>query len=69
MRAELVDETDTALSVAKPEQLFAEQLHPHRFAVRLGQFAAQERRDPVASQHIAHRRSRPDAGDQFIVFW
>ncbi len=68
MRAELVDETDPALAVAKPEELFAEQLHPHRLAVGLGQFAGHQRRDPVAAQHLAHRRSWPDAGDQFVVF-
>ncbi len=68
MRAELVDEADPALAVAKADELFAEELHANRRAIGLGQLARQQRRDPVAPQHLAHRRPRSDPGHQFVVF-
>ena len=68
MRAELVYQADPALGVAKRDKLFTQQLHPHRLAVRLRQFARHQRRYPITAQHIAHRGSRSDPGDQFIVF-
>jgi hypothetical protein len=68
MRAELVDESDPALTVAKPDELFAEELNAGRRAIRLGQFARQQRRDPVAPHYLAHRRLWPDTGYQFVVF-
>ena len=68
MRAKLVHKADAVLGVAKGDELFAEQLHAHRRAIGLGQFARHQRRHPITPQHLAHRGSRSDPGDQLVVF-
>ena len=47
MRAELLDQADAALGVAERHQVLAEQADAHRRAVRFGDLARQQRRDPV----------------------
>src|SRR5271165_513532 len=68
MRAKLLDEPDAALAVAKTDELLAEQLHAHRRAVGLGEFARQEGRNPIPPQHIAHRRARSYSRHQLVLF-
>jgi hypothetical protein len=57
--AELVDETVVAVVVTEGDQPLREQLDPHRWAVPLGEFVGQQRRDPVLPEHLAHRRAAP----------
>jgi len=57
MRAELVDEADAILAVAKGDQRLAEQLHPHRRAIRRRELVGAERGKPIAPHQIAHRRA------------
>ena len=68
MRAELVDEPDAALAVAKTDELLPEQLNAHRRAVRLRHFARKEGRNPIPPQHIAHRRARSYSRHQLVLF-
>ena len=56
--AVLADETDASLSVAKRNQIFAHKLYAYGRAVGGGNFFGEQRRDPVAPDQIAHRRSR-----------
>jgi len=41
VRAELVNEADAAIAVAKRHEVFAEEAHPHRRAIGLGNLARQ----------------------------
>ena len=41
MWAKLVEEADAAIAVAKRDEVFAQEPHPHRRAVRLGDLARQ----------------------------
>ena len=68
VRAELVDEPNASLAVAKADELFAKQLHAHRRAIRLGQFARQKGRDPISPQHVAHRSARSYPRHQLVLF-
>ena len=43
------EQTDSALAVAKGDQIFAEQAHAHRRAIGLGDFAGEQRWNPIAS--------------------
>src|SRR6185312_10211779 len=67
VRAEFVEQTDAALAVAEGDEVFAEQPHPYRCAIGLGNLAGQQRRHPIAPHRLAHRRARTDPGDQFVV--
>ena len=68
VRAEFVDEADAAVAVAERDEVLAQQLHPDRRAVGLGDLARQAGRDPIPPHRIAHRGARSDAGDQFVFF-
>ena len=56
----------SALGVAKGEQTLGQQLHTHRRAVVLRQLLGQQRRNPVAAEHPAHRRAGPRLGQQIV---
>ena len=57
MRAELVGQREAALGVAPRQQPLGQELDPHRRAFVLRQFLGVHRRDPVAAEHLAHRRA------------
>ena len=59
MGAILVDEPDPALAVAKGDEVFAQEPHPHRRSVGLGEFAREQGRDPIEPHRAAHRRALP----------
>src|ERR1700737_1723880 len=67
-RAELVDQTETALAVAKAAQTLTQKLNTNRRAVRLRKLAREKRRDPVAPQHVTHRGPWSRPRHQLIVF-
>ncbi len=58
MGAELVDQRIAPRGIAPSQQPFAEELHAHRRAVRLGQFAREQRRDPIAAEQLPPSGSR-----------
>ena len=68
MRAEFVHQPVATLGVAEGDQPLRQKLHAHRRAVVLRQFLGQQRRHPVAAEHLAHRRARAGAGQQVILF-
>ena len=68
MRAELIQQAVAAFGVAERDQLLGQKLHAHRRAVVLRQFFGEQGRYPVATEHLAHRRSSRRAGQQVILF-
>ena len=68
MRAELVDQAEASFGVAKCDQPLRQQLHAHRRAVVLRQFLGQQSGDPVAPEHLAHRRALTGLGQKVILF-
>ena len=67
MRAEFVDEAELALAVAEGEQPLGEDLHSDRRTIVLGQFLAEQDRQPVAAEQIARRGSRAGLTEQIIL--
>ena len=63
MRAELADQAGLAGGVAKGQQLFSKDLHAHLRPVRLGDFAREEDRHPIAAHQVAHRRTGAGTGE------
>ncbi len=66
--AELVDEAELALGIAEGDETLAEQLQAHRRAIGFRQFLAEKRRHPVATEEIAHRRSRVRLRQIVVLF-
>ncbi len=60
MRTIFVDEPDAASAVAKSDEVFAEEAHPHRRTVGLLQFAGQQCRNPIKPHRAAHRGAWSD---------
>src|SRR5205814_6947714 len=53
----LGQKADASLSIAKRNQVLAEQTHALGSSVGFGNFLREERGNPIVPQHIAHRRS------------
>src|SRR5207244_7538249 len=68
VRAELVDQAEAILRVAKCYEFFRKNLYPDGRAIGLGQLGGEQRRQPVAAEELAHRRARAGAGQQFVLF-
>jgi hypothetical protein len=66
MRAIFVEEPDPPLAVAKGDEVLAQEPHPHRRSIGLGDLAREECRDPVAPHRVAHRAALPHPGDQLV---
>src|SRR6185503_16768142 len=56
MRAMLAEHAETALAVAKHEEVLAEQPAAHRCAVGLGYFFGHADRQPMVTHELPHRR-------------
>ncbi len=67
MGAEFLQQSGAAQRVAKRDEFFRQKLHAHRRAVVLGQFLGQQGGNPVAPEHLAHRRRRPRSCQQFVL--
>src|SRR6266508_4383104 len=67
MWAVVFDQADLASAVAECDQVLAEQHHPHRIAIWLGQFTGQQRWQPVLAHQGAHRGARADPADGLVV--
>jgi len=57
-----VEEPDPAVAVAERDEILAQQPDAHRRTVGPGDLARQQRRDPIATHRLAHRRSRAGSG-------
>jgi hypothetical protein len=68
MRAIRIDDADGAGGVAEGDKVFAEHAHADRRAVRLAELGGQQRGQPVAPEHIAHRRALAHPRQTFVVF-
>ena len=67
VRAARVDQSDHALAVAEDHQPLAHDVHAHRRAVALRQFARQRHGLPEAAKELAHRCLGPGAGEHVVV--
>jgi len=61
-----VEEPDPAVAVAERDEILAQQPDAHRRTVGPGDLARQQRRDPIATHRLAHRRSRAGPGQQLV---
>ena len=68
VRAARVQQAEPSPRVAKRDEVLAERLHPDGVRIRRGQFLREQDGRPEAAEEIAHRRLRPDAREQFVVF-
>lgn len=70
VRAELVDEADLAVGVAKCEEFLAENLHAHLRTIGFRDFPRQQNRHPIAAQKVSHLRARtgPHQGFRLVLF-
>jgi hypothetical protein len=66
LRAGFLHEADPAVGRAEGDEVLAEQPHPLGRAVGL-ELGRAARRHPIFAQHRAHRRARPDPGQQLVV--
>src|SRR5688572_1331971 len=66
--AVLVQETDSSLSVAKSDEVFAEQTHAHGRTIGLGNFLREQRGNPITPEQTAHRRAGMHSGQQLVFF-
>ena len=67
MRAELVGQRETALRVAPGQQPLGQKLDPHRRAFVLRQLLGVHRRNPIAAEHLAHRRAGAGLGRECVL--
>ena len=64
MRTTMVEHADPALAIAERDQLLAQEHETDGWAVD-AEFGGERSGDPVFPQHLAHRGSRSDPGQQF----
>jgi hypothetical protein len=67
MHAEFLEQPHLAAAVAERNVALAEERQPQRRPIRTGQLRRSAHRQPIAAHRSAHRRSRPDAGEQLIL--
>src|SRR5690606_40923450 len=60
VRTGVRDQADLTRSRAEPDEVLAEDAHALGRAVRRGQLAGDEHRDPVLAHEVAHRRPGPN---------
>jgi hypothetical protein len=65
MRAAVIEDADPPRTVAKRDQLLAQEHQAQRIAVG-GQFRRQTGRQPILAHQSAHRGAGSDAGQQFV---
>ena len=58
--AMVAEKADATRAVAECDQVFGEQAHPDRWAVRIRQFGGEQGWLPITAQHATHRRVRTD---------
>src|SRR6266704_1317359 len=68
MGAELLDQPDPPLGVAKSDETLPEQLQAHRRAVRLRQLLSEQHRQPVAPEELPDGGPPAEPGQQFVAF-
>jgi hypothetical protein len=67
MRAELVDQAQPVLGIAKCDEPLGKKLHADRRAIRLRKLGRKQRRQPVAPKELAHRRPRTGARQKLVL--
>ena len=68
VRTELVEQADTTVRVAKRDQPFSQELDSDRRAVGFRQSFGEHRRQPVATECLAHRRSGVSTHQELVLF-
>src|SRR5205823_291903 len=66
VRTIVLQQADFTVGIPKRDQILTQQAHPLRRSVGLNLPAEQER-NPVQPQQIAHGCTTPDAGDELVV--
>jgi len=67
--AQFVQQADAAFAVPEGDQIFTQKADTGGRAVRSGDFAGEQCRDPIAPQRVAHLRSWSDPGDDFVFLF
>ncbi len=65
----LVQEADPSPSVAKSDEVFAEQTHAHGRTIGIGNFLREQSGNPIAPEQTAHRRAGMHSGQQLVFFF
>src|SRR4051812_19360213 len=68
MAAMFIQDPDHAPGVPEAHQLFPQDLHAHRVAIRFGKLVCREHRDPESAHGLPHGGIRPHTADLQIVF-
>ena len=66
MRTIFVQEPDAALGVAEGDEVLAQQPHPYRRAVGLGDLAGEQGGNPISPHGPAHRSIPFHPGDELV---
>ena len=66
MRTFLIEQADAAGGVAEQHQVLAEQPHPQRRAVGLGDLSGKRRGNPITAHQRAHGGVGTDAREEFV---
>jgi hypothetical protein len=66
MHAQFFENADFAATVAKGDQILAEEPHIEWRPVRHGKLRGRTGRQPVAAHHAAHRHAGTDTSQQFV---
>ena len=69
MGAKLVDQAIAAFQIAEGDQAFGEKLDPDRRAIVFRQFLGQQRRQPVATEQLAHGGPGAGLGQKLVLFF
>src|SRR5215208_6603956 len=67
MGTEFIDESIAPLTIAERHEPFGQELHAHRRTIIVRELFGQQRRRPVAAEHVAHRRPRTRSGKKLIL--
>lgn len=66
MRAVFAEQAGSTPGIAESHEIFAQEAHPNRRAVRSRDLFGQQGRDPVSPHQLAHRRLTAYAGEQIV---
>ena len=63
-----IQKTDVPFTVAKRDEILAEQPHPHGWTVGLGNFAREQGGNPITPHELTHRFPGTGLGKQIVFF-
>lgn len=66
MRANVIDQSDLPIGVAEGHEIFAQEPHAQRCAIRVRQVGGLECGNPVLTEEIAHGRAGANTGQEVV---